>query len=131
MRWAARHFDGFTSRLLGYTLRVEDGIAELEAAWFLPEPSTRGFRARFAIDEGPVVQIVPALGAMREQYNAPCTDLDNKMLEVEVDGQCIRREVYGGYALVGLHPELRPFLEFFKWLEGQVVARLPWDQASG
>jgi hypothetical protein len=130
MRWTARHFDGFTRRLLGYSLHVVDGVAELEASWFLPQPSTRGFRARFPIDERLVVQCVPALRAMAERYAADWTDMDDKVLEVEVGGECIRRQVYGGSDLVEAHPELRPFLDLFEWLEGQVVARLPWTEEA-
>jgi len=131
VRWMAQHFDGFTSRMLFYNLRVEDGVAELEASWSLPRPPTSGFRARFAIDEAPVVQILPALRAMGERYELPCTDLDHKVLEVEVSGECIRRHVYGfGRLFRGLggeRSELQQYLGLFEWLERQVVARLPWD----
>ncbi len=126
MRWTAQHTDGFTSRLLRYIIRVEDGMAELEASWFLPKPSTSGFRARFAIDDGPVERVVPALRAMDEGYESSRTHLDHKVLEVDVGGERIRRQVYGGAELVATRPELRSFLDFFDWLEGQVVARLPW-----
>jgi hypothetical protein len=88
VRWRARHTDGFTSCLLAYTLRGEEGMAELEASWFLPEPSTREFRARFAIEEGPLERVVPALRAMDERYESDSTDLDEKELEVEVGGGC-------------------------------------------
>lgn len=128
MRWMAQHFDGLTSRMLAYTLRVEDGAAELEADWWLPRPPTRGYRARFAIDDAPVLEVIPALRAMDEQYALPCTDLDMKVLEVEVGGDRIRRQVYGFGRLGGAQSKLRPFLELFEWLERQVVAHLPRSQ---
>jgi hypothetical protein len=130
VRWTAEHFDGFTERLLRYTLRFESGVAELEASWFHPEPSTRGFRKQFAFDDAPLVRALPALQLMRERYESSWEDMDTKALVVESGGSVIRYHVNGGDMLVRDQPELRAFLDLFEWLEGQVVAHLPWPQSE-
>jgi len=128
VKWSAQHFDGFTERLLGYTLQCESGVADLEANWFRPEPSTCSFRKQFMLDDSPLMRALPALLSMQERYDAPWDDVDTKLLVVESSGTMIRRHVYGGGVLVNEHPELREFLDLFAWLEDRVVAQLPWPE---
>jgi hypothetical protein len=128
VKWSAEHYDGFSSRLLGYTLQCESGVAELEANWFRPEPSTRSFRKQFLLDDTPLMRALPALLSMQERYEAKWDGVDIKLLAVESNGSVIRRHVYGGGVLVDKQPELQAFLDLFVWLEGLVVAQLPWPQ---
>lgn len=125
MRWTARHRDGFTEHLLRFDLRGAGGRVEGDACWFQPGPGSASCRLRFDLDEARIAAAVPALRLMDEAYAAGWTDMDDRTLTVEVDGEAIRRHAYGAGVLVADRPELRPFVELFDWLEAEVLARLP------
>lgn len=125
MKWTAQHSDGFTHRLLSWTLHVADGQAMLDARWSKPEPATQGFLKEFLIDEEPLERALPAIRQMNERYEATFDDVNTQRLVIELPGGTIRRDVYGGCALLDKQPKLRPFLEFFAWLEKQVLVHLP------
>jgi len=125
MEWTARHSDGFTERSLRYTVHCVDGVAELEAGWFRRELPPGEFRTLFAINDAPVSDALPALRTLDERYEAGWDDLDTQILVVESGGVVIRRRIYGCDVLLRDRPELLPFLELFRWLEGLVLAHLP------
>ena len=130
MRWTAYYSDGFTRRLLSYSVTCKNGMAEVEASWFLPMPSTKGFLTRFALSDDRVLQAVPSLRLMDEKYETTWEDLDTKVLVVEVGGEIIRRSVYGGGILIDEKPELQAFLDLFDWLEEEVVKHLPFREST-
>ena len=125
MQFTARHTDGFTARVLAYTVSYSEGVAELEASWFRPEPPTEGHRVRFALDSEPLVRLLPALRVMGLKYEASWEDCDHKYLVVELAGETLRWTVYGGQVLKPKHPKLHPWFELWEWLEGQVAPHLP------
>ncbi|MES2794020.1 MAG: hypothetical protein V4719_30685, partial [Planctomycetota bacterium] len=91
IRWTAYHSSGFSESLLGYKLRCEDGIAELNARWSWPKPSSKQFLARFAIDSHLIATAIPALRTMNERYDSGCDDLGHWHLVVETGGEIIKR----------------------------------------
>lgn len=125
MRFTAQHSDGFTERLLRYTVSYCEGVAELEASWFRPEPRTKCYRATFPLDIEPLVRSLPALRLMAPDYEATWEDLDLKVLDIESPQEALRVRVYGGGVLQAAHPELQPWFEVWRWLEEQVVLHLP------
>ena len=125
MQFTAWHSDGFTERLLSYSLSCSGGVAELDAFWFRPEPPTKGHRVCFNLDPEPLVRALPDLRAMGPEYEASWDDLDHKVLEVVSAGETLRWKVYGGGVLLPDHPELRPWFKVWRWLEGQVAVHLP------
>jgi hypothetical protein len=51
-------------------------------------------------------------------------------LTVEIDGEVIERKVRGGGVLVDKHPELRPFMNLFKWFESQTLSHIESDMSA-
>lgn len=128
--WTAWHSSGYSASLLGYVIRCEDGIAVLDAQWSWPKPSSKEFLVRFAIDNQRVISLIPALRQMNERYESCCDDLQRWHLVVETGGEIIRRTVDQGVLLHAELPELRSFLDFFGWLDGQVLDQLPLHVAD-
>nr|AIA14744.1 Unknown Function [uncultured bacterium] len=125
MYLTARYSDGFTEHLLSWKLTAIDGWAELEAAWFRPEPRMQNFRAEFPISLTPLRNALPALQVLDEKYEAAWDDLEHRDLVVESGDVILRRRVYGLGALIRQHPELRAFQEVWNWIEGEVLVHLP------
>jgi hypothetical protein len=123
MRWVARHCDGYCSRLLIFTLSVHRGIAQLEASWARPEPSSDEFRTQFEIDESRIEGLLPKLRNVNEQDSEfdLCTDLSSNTLIIKGAHSHQESEFFGG----GCFEEFPPFREFFAWLQEQVIAQLP------
>lgn len=105
MRWVAEHFDGFTQRLFGYKVVCNDGVAELTAHWFKPDPGNDAFRQRFQIDDDCIKRILPSLREMEEQYESHWEDLETNELTIMIGDERIHRRVYGGYEMINRFPE--------------------------
>jgi len=126
MKWTAEHYDGFSSRLLRYTLNGVDGLAELEAKWFQPgrHRSDCAVKAAIELDDAPIRGILPLLRSMNPSYECGWDDLCQDSLTIEIDDEVINRSVRGGGILGERHPELRPFLKLFKWFEAHVLSQI-------
>ncbi len=124
--WTAHHSTGFSESLFGYDIRCEDGIADLDARWSWPKPSYEKFLVRFAIDDQPITSLVPALRAMKERYVPRIEDFGDWQLIVKMGGEVIRRNVAEGALFQTEIPELQPFVDFFGWLDNQVLDQLPF-----
>jgi hypothetical protein len=126
MKWTARYLDCYGSRVLFYTLDVENGLADLTASRCNPRPAFRDFRTTFRIDEGPLARLIPDLRAMDPRSESRVTCGSAQSLRVEADGETLQRYVSGG----GSHearPVPRSFFDFFTWLEPQVLDQLPQE----
>jgi len=124
MKWRAVQGDGFSARLLFFVIDGCDGIAEIEAQWRDPtrQYAKHELHTIVEIDDSMVHKIVPHLRLMNAEYDCGMDDVGVKGLKVEIDGEVIDRKVHGTGALVGSHPELRPFISFFMWLEEFVLS---------
>ena len=124
MRIEASYHDGFTERLLSWSLEVNSGKAYLEASWF----RGRGpLRARFRVEEAPLRAALPLLSGLEEEYRAPWEDLEERALVITGAGRAIRRLVYGAGAILQEHPEVERFLRVWGLLDDAVRAHLPAD----
>ncbi len=106
MRIEARYFEGFTEHLLRWKLEVNNGKASLEADWFRVRPpcgrgsdSTKPRFVPFPLDLG-----------MKEDYQLPWDDMDNRVLIVTDGETSIRHRVYGAGVLAKEHSEIGTFL---------------------
>jgi len=133
MRINTSYADGFTSRLLRWTLDVDRGNASLHADWFQnPSP----VRTAFRLDDGPVRAALPRLALAARSLEAAaagrgvCDDAGLRTLTVE-DGETSVRIRDDHNATVGAavkrHPELKAFREVWRLLEKAVAPHLPFD----
>ena len=126
MRWSVEHQDGFNYRHLSYTLRVEDGRAEVDAKWLLlaPAPALQAYRGQFALDDGSVARALPALRGAPERCGLEADDGGSDRLVVEADGERMAWEVVG-LVLRPVAGEVEALLALLRWVEEQVLAHLP------
>jgi hypothetical protein len=132
VKWTAEHWDGFTTRLFCFTLNGVDEIAELDAKWFRPDRHRSKCVAKtiVEIDDAPIRKILPILRGMDALYDCHWDDVGSKILTIEIDGEVIKRKVRGGGLLVDKHPELRPFMKLFEWLESQVLSHIKNEMSA-
>ena len=124
MKWVALHRDGFCSRLLSFTLSVNDGIAELKASWARPEPSFDEFHTTFPIDERRIEELFSKLRTVElHDSDFLCTDGNSNVLIIRNADAAGKDEIFE-------FEQFPPWVEFFAWLEEQVIAQLPFPEVA-
>ena len=134
MRVEAEYSDGFTDRLLRWQLVAMGETARVDADWVDGGWMSRGLpgdrhRASFEIpiDLAQITGVLPRLERLNEEYDFPCTDLCTMELRVFVGHRRNRWRVYGGEALLSMHPDLEAFFRVWRPIDRAVeqqVARL-------
>lgn len=123
--WAAGYSSGFSETLFGYELACEDGVAVLMAHWSWPEPSTRCYRVRFAIDDLAVRTAMNGLRNLSGLYQSYMDDSARWHLTVTIGGESFRTTVEQGALMDRQIPEAQPLLDVFAWLHEKAIDQLP------